>query len=163
MYELDELDRQILTILQDDGRASNVSIAKKIGVGHTRVRDRIMRMEESGVIEGYRVQLNPVALGQGILCIVQLKTDQGFDFAELIDQLLTLEEVVEVVNITGEFDAHIRIWARDVAHLRDILYTRLSALPAHKSTSSTIVLKRWEKPLGLDGDLIGGNGLSTEQ
>lgn len=149
MYQLDDLDRQILNILQHDGRASNVSIAKQLGVGHTRVRDRILRMEEAGVIEGYRVLLNPVALGQGILCIVQLKVDQGYDFTQFVEQLLEWDEVVEVVNITGDFDAHVRVWARDVAHLRDILYNKLSALPAHKSTNSTLVLQRWEKPFGL--------------
>ena len=148
-YELDDLDKKILSILQKDGRASNVSIAKEIGVGHTRVRDRILRMEEAGVIERYRVVINPAALGQGILCIVQLKVDQVFDFSDLLEELLQIDEVVEVANVTGQFDAHIRIWARDVAHLRDILYNKLSALPAHKSTDSTIVLKRWEKPLGL--------------
>jgi Lrp/AsnC family transcriptional regulator for asnA, asnC and gidA len=149
VYQFDSLDIEILRILQKDGRASNVSIAKRIGVGHTRVRDRILRMEDAGVIEGYRVLLNPMALGRGIMCIVQLKVDQGYDFAQLVEQLMGLDEVIEVSNVTGNFDAHVRIWARDVAHLRDLLYNKLSALPAHKSTNSTIVLKRWEKPLGI--------------
>ena len=150
MYQLDELDRQILKILQEDGRASHVSIAKAVGVGHTRVRDRILRLEEAGVIEGYQAVINPAVIGQGVLCIVQLKTDQQFSFDELVAQIMTIDEVVEVTNVTGQVDAHIRIWARDVAHLREILYNKLSNLPAHKSTNSTIVLKRWTKPLGLD-------------
>jgi len=149
LIELDELDKQILAILQQDGRASNVSIAKRVGVGHTRVRDRILRMEEAGVIVGYKAVVDPLALGQGILCVVQLKVDQGLDFGELVAELLQIDEVVEVANVTGQFDAHIRIWARDVVHLRDILYNKLSQLPAHKSTSSTIVLKQWDKPFGL--------------
>ena len=149
MYKLDELDRQILDILQEDGRASHVNIAKRLGVGHTRVRDRVLRMEEAGVIEGYQAIIDPAVLGQGVLCIVQLKTDQQLDFDKLVEQILGIDEVVEVTNVTGEVDAHIRIWARDVAHLRDILYNKLSILPAHKSTNSTIVLKRWRKPLGL--------------
>ena len=95
-YELDELDKQILTILQIDGRASHVSIAKRLEVGHTRVRDRILRMEEAGLIEGYHAIINPLVLGRGILCIVQLKVDQSFDFDVLIEQLLQIEEVVEV-------------------------------------------------------------------
>ena len=61
-YELDDLDKKILSILQEDGRASNVSVAREIGVGHTRVRDRILRMEEAGVIEQYRVVINPAVL-----------------------------------------------------------------------------------------------------
>lgn len=152
MPELDKLDKQILTILQEDGRASNVSIAKRIGVGHTRVRDRIIRMEEAGVIERYEAVINPAALERGILCIVQLEVNQAFDFNELVAQLLQFDEVVEVANVTGNFDAHIRIWTRDVAHLRDFLYNKLGQLPAHQSTSSSIVLNRWRKSLGIETD-----------
>jgi len=150
LYELDKLDKQILEILQTDGRATHVNIAQKLGVGHTRIRDRILRMEEAGVIKGYQVVINPAVLGQGILCIVQLKADQRMNFDELVDQLLQIDEIVEVTNLTGEVDAHIRIWARDVSHLRDILYNKLSVLPAHQSTNSTIVLRRWTKSLGLE-------------
>ena len=68
LYKLDMLDRQILVVLQNDGRASHVQIAKQLGVGHTRVRDRILRMEGAGIIEGYQAVLNPAALGQGGVC-----------------------------------------------------------------------------------------------
>jgi len=149
LFKLDDLDRKILEILQKDGRASHVNIARQLGVGHTRVRDRILRMEDAGVIAGYRAVINPAVLGQGVLCIVQLQTDQRMDFDKLVNEILAIDEVVEVVNVTGEVDAHIRIWARDVPHLREILYDKLSLLPAHRSTNSTIVLKRWTKPLGL--------------
>ncbi len=149
MYKLDELDKQILQILQEDGRASHVNIADKVGVGHTRVRDRILRMEKAGVIQGYRAVLNPAVLGHGIYCIVQLEADQRLDFEEFVEDLLQIDEVVEVANLTGQVDAHIHVWAQDIPHLRDILYHKLSVLPDHKSTNSSIVLKRWEKPLGL--------------
>ncbi|MBN1991706.1 MAG: Lrp/AsnC family transcriptional regulator [Anaerolineae bacterium] len=149
MYKLDKLDKQILNILQEDGRASHVNIARQLGVGHTRVRDRVLRLEQAGVIKGYRVVIDPAVLGQGVFCIVQLKVDQQFDFDELVKDILEIEEVVDVANVTGEVDAHIRVWARDVAHLREILYNKLSVLPAHKNTNSTIVLKHWRKPLGL--------------
>jgi Lrp/AsnC family transcriptional regulator, leucine-responsive regulatory protein len=149
LYKLDKLDRRILEILQEDGRASHVNIAKQLGVRHTRVRDRILRMEQAGVIKGYQAIIDPATLGQGILCIVQLKANQQLDFDELVKQILKIDEVVDVVNVTGDVDAHIRIWARDVDHLRDILYNKLSVLPAHKSTNSTIVLKHWRKSLGL--------------
>lgn len=151
MYKLDKLDKRILEILQEDGRASHVNIAKQLGVRHTRVRDRILRMEQAGVIKGYQAILDPDKLGQGILCIVQMKVNQQFDFDEVATQILQIDEVVDIANVTGDVDGHIRVWARDVAHLRDILYNKISVLPAHQSTNSTIVLKHWRKPLGLGG------------
>jgi Lrp/AsnC family leucine-responsive transcriptional regulator len=149
LYKLDKLDKRILEILQEDGRASHVNIAKQLGVRHTRVRDRILRMEQAGVIKGYQAILDPAKLGQGILCIVQMKVNQQFDFDEVATQILQIDEVVDIANVTGDVDGHIRVWARDVAHLRDILYNKISVLPAHQSTNSTIVLKHWRKPLGL--------------
>lgn len=151
MLELDELDRKILAILQEDGRASHVNIARQLGVGHTRVRDRILKMEEAEVIAGYQVVLNPVKLGHDVECVVQLEVDQRLDFEQLAQQLLQIDEVVEVINLTGPVDAHVRVWAKDIAHLREILYNKLSVLPAHKSTSSAIVLKQWKKSLGVGG------------
>jgi len=149
MFEPDDLDLKILTILQADGRASHVNIARSLGVGHTRVRDRILKMEDAGVISGYQVVLNPVKLGHTVECVVQLEVDQRLNFEELARQMLQIDEVVEVTNLTGAVDAHVRVWARDITHLRNILYNKLSTLPAHKSTSSAIVLKQWRKPLGL--------------
>jgi DNA-binding Lrp family transcriptional regulator len=81
--------------------------------------------------------------------VVQLEVDQRLDFEGLARQLLAIDEVVEVINLTGPVDAQVRVYARDIAHLREILYTKLSSLPAHKSTNSAIVLKQWRKPLDL--------------
>jgi DNA-binding Lrp family transcriptional regulator len=150
VYKLDDLDRQILEILQENGRASHVNIAKQLGVGHTRVRDRILRMEEAGVIKGYRAVIDPAVLGYGIHCIVLYKADQQLDFDELAEKILEIDEVVDVANVTGDFDAHIQVWARDVPHLRDILYYKLSVLPGFINTNSSIVLKHWWKPWGFN-------------
>jgi Lrp/AsnC family leucine-responsive transcriptional regulator len=109
-------------------------------------------MEEAGVIERYEAIINPAALERGILCIVQLQVNQAFDFNELVKQLLEFDEVVEIANVTGDFDAHIRVLTRDVTHLRDFLYNKLGQLPAHQSTNSSIVLNLWKKPLGIEID-----------
>ena len=149
MYKLDALDQKILTILQQDGRASHVNIAKQVGVGHTRVRDRILRMEEAGVIAGYQAVIDPAMLGHSVQCIIQLESDQGQDFDQFVHDLLQMDEVVEVANVTGSVDAFIQLWVKDIPHLRTIIYNRLSNFPAHKSTNTSIVLKSWQKPLGL--------------
>ena len=96
-------------------------IAKQIGVGHTRVRDRVLRIEEAGVTTGYQAVINPTVLGHTIPCVVQLETDQRQAIDEFLQQQLQMEEVVEVANNTGQVDAYMRTWARDIAHLRDIL------------------------------------------
>ena len=149
MIDLDDLDKQILALLQKDGRMSHVQIARQLKVGHTRVRDRILRMEEAGVIAGYQAVINPLVLGYNIHCIIQIEVDQRKDFGAFVDAMMQMEEVVEVVNLTGEYDVTVRIWARDVTHLHDILYHKISELPAHLRTVSSMVLSHQQKHLGV--------------
>ena len=148
--QLDKLDIKILKILQEDGRANHSEIARKLDVGHTRVRDHVMRMEAAGIIEGYGVFINPMKLGFTIQCFVHVEVDQERDFNQLIQQLLEMDEIVEIINITGEYDVILRAWLRDTIHFRHFLYDKISLLPAHKRTISNIVLGREAKPLGLD-------------
>ena len=151
MYNLDELDGQILHILQQNGRASHTEIARQLGVGHTRVRDHIHRMEAVGVITGYCATIDPLALGYSIHAIIHVSVDQQQDFDEFAAQLLAMDEVVEIFNVTGEFDALVRIWVRDFRHLREFLYGKISELPAHQNTVSSMVLANQVKPLTLSG------------
>ena len=149
MFQLDELDQQILKLLQEDGRASHVEIARQLEVGHTRVRDRIHRMEEAGVITGYVAQVDPLSLGYSIHAIIHVRVDQQEDFDEFANQLMQMDEVVEVFNITGEYDAIVRIWVKDFKHLRQFLYGAISELPAHQHTVSSMVLDNQVKSLTL--------------
>lgn len=151
MVHLDELDRKILKLLQLDGRATHSEIARQLEVGHTRVRDHVLRMEEAGVIRGYRATINPIVLGFSIHCLVHVQVDQEEDFSDFMHQLLEMNEVVEVTNLTGEYDVIVRAWLKDTIHLRDFLYNKLSVLPAHNRTVSSIILDRKGKPLGIGG------------
>ena len=149
MYQLDELDQRILKHLQQDGRATHVEIGRQLDVGHTRVRDRIHRMEEAGVITGYTAKIDPLALGYSIHAIIHVRVDQQENFDEFAAQLMQMNEVVEVFNITGEYDAIVRIWVKDFKHLREFLYGAISELPAHQHTVSSMVLDNQIKSLTL--------------
>ncbi|MCB0030893.1 MAG: Lrp/AsnC ligand binding domain-containing protein, partial [Anaerolineales bacterium] len=80
-----------------------------------------------------------------------VSVDQQQDFDEFAAQLLAMDEVVEIFNVTGEFDALVRIWVRDFRHLREFLYGKISELPAHQNTVSSMVLANQVKPLTLSG------------
>lgn len=149
MFELDDLDKKILDMLQNDGRTTHVEIGRQLDVGHTRVRDRIHRMEAAGVITGYRATIDPLVLGYSIHCLIHVEVDQQKNFDLFAEKVITMDEVVEVANLTGQYDAIVRVWVRDVTHLRDFLYNKLSVLPEHQKTVSSIVLNQYDKPLGL--------------
>ena len=156
MVQLDELDLQILAMLQKDGRAAHSEIARQLNVGHTRVRDHVMRMEDMGVITGYRVIVDPAVLGFNIQCMIHVEVDQQKDFDDFVGQLLEMEEVVEITNVTGKYDCIIRCWFTDTDHLREFLYQKLANLPAHINTMSNLVMNRSRRPITLPKNLSTG-------
>ena len=71
---IDETDRQILNILQENARTPNAEIARQVGMAPSAVLERVRRLETKGVIEGYETRLNPEALGLGLLAFVFVRT-----------------------------------------------------------------------------------------
>jgi len=113
------------------------------------VRDRIRKMEDAGVIERYATILNPANLGFLLNCFVEVTLDQQVENNSAIEALLKIEEVTEIHTLTGNMDAFVRIWARDVEHLRRILYDKFTNIPGMVRTNTIIVLGTHAKPLPL--------------
>jgi Lrp/AsnC family transcriptional regulator len=142
LYKLDDLDRQILEILQEDGRASHVNIAKRLGVGHTRVRDRIIRMEQAGVITGRVALADPAKLGCPLEVIVMIRA--GRHDAEWLDgfhtAVRTMSEVVGAYRMTGDLDYLLRVRVADVPAY-DAFYKRVIARIPLSDISASFVME----------------------
>lgn len=149
MVNLDDTDIKILRMLQTDVKLPLTQLSERLGIPHGTVRDRIRKMEEAGVIEGYAVVLNPAKLGYLMNCLVQVTLDQQVENDVVIKELLKIEEVTEIQILTGDVDAFVRIWAKDVEHLRKILYEKFTSVPGMLRTNTIMVLGTYNKPLPL--------------
>ena len=149
MYKLDDTDVKILRILQTNVRLPLTQLSQQLGIPHGTVRGRIRKMEDVGVIECYATILNPTKLGFLLNCLVQVTLDQQVENSHAIEALLKLEEVTEIQLLTGDVDALVRIWARDVEHLRHILYEKFTSIPGMLRTNTIMVLGTHTKPLPL--------------
>jgi len=149
MYKLDNTDVKILHILQTDVKLPLTQLSEQLGIPHGTVRDRVRKMEEAGVIECYAAILNPAKLGFLMNCLVEVTLDQQVENSLAIEALLKIEEVTEIQILTGDVDAFVRIWARDVEHLRQILYDKFTNIPGMLRTNTIIVLGTHTKPLPL--------------
>ena len=126
---LDPVDRQILSSLGANAKKSARSIARELGVSAGLVLDRIERLEEQGVILGYRVEVDHQAAGFGVSVFVWLQMDAQADVDASLDFCLAIPEV-EVANwTTGEYQLFLTVRVRDYAHLQDLLLTRLRGVP----------------------------------
>jgi Lrp/AsnC family leucine-responsive transcriptional regulator len=138
---LDGIDRQILNILQSDGRIANVAITRRVGLAPSAVLERIRKLEERGVISGYTARVNAAAVGQGLLAFVLVRTEETGAGLATPRRLAQVPEVQEVHNIAGEDCYLLKVRVRDTEALGRLLREKIGAVPAVRSTRTTIVLE----------------------
>lgn len=131
---LDVHDRQILAALQANARTSIAELARRVRLSQPAVRERVNKLETSGVNEGYRATVSPRALGYGIRAIVRVGR---CDYARIAKLIGRTPEVVNAFNVTGENSWILEIAVTDVGHL-DAVVSKFCTLA---ETSTSIILK----------------------
>ena len=140
---LDRFDRAILRILATEGRISAVELARRVGLSKSPVQARMKRLEESGVIAGYRATLDPVKMGLAHVAFVEVRLSdtreaalQAFNRA-----VLTVPEVEQAHMIASRFDYLLKVRTADIAEYRRVLAERISALPHVAQTSTYVAME----------------------
>ena len=137
---IDVIDRQILTMMQGNGRISNAEIARAVGMAPSAILERIRKLEERGLIRGYTVMLNPAALGQALLAYLFVTTDRRTWNADAAGTLAAIEEVQEVHHVAGEDCFLVKVRTKDTQALGRLLQDRIGSIPGITGTRTTIVL-----------------------
>jgi len=137
--EIDEIDRDILRLLSHDGRASVRDVAARTGIGRATAYNRIQRLEDSGVIRGFTVVVDPRKAGAGLAAYVYVKIDQR-GWRNLGRLVAGLPGVEHVALVSGEFDLLVLVRVRDPSDLRDVVLERLHAIEGVTATQTTFVL-----------------------
>lgn len=130
----DAYDRRILAELQADARLSMAELGRRVHLSQPAVTERVRKLESSGVIGGYRAQINLAALGYGIRAVVRVGRT---DYAAMLRLLEATPEVLQAYNVTGEHSWVLEIAVVDVPHL-DAVVSRFCAL---SDTATSIILK----------------------
>ena len=116
---MDDLDWRLLEALQDDGRASYADLGRRVGLSPSAVTERVRRLEESGVIMGYRCVVDPEKLGLSIMALVRLRYPHG-NYKPFHDLLATTFEIIEAHHVTGEDCFVLTVRARSMRHLEQV-------------------------------------------
>jgi DNA-binding Lrp family transcriptional regulator len=140
---MDLFDRKILATLQDDGRLTITELAERVGLSLSPCHRRLRTLEQSGVIRGYRAQLDPGMLGLNFSAIVFVTLREGD--REAVDtferSVLDLPQVVQAQRLFGDPDYMLRVISRDLPAFQRLYDEHLSALPGVQRLSSTLVMK----------------------
>ena len=141
--ELDKIDRNILRILQNDGRISFTELGEKVGLSTTPCTERVRRLEREGIIEGYYARLNPHALGQELLVFVEIKlqSKSGNIFEDFRREVRQIPQIMECHLVSGEYDYLIKVRLPNMSAYRDMLGNILLQLPAASESRSYVVME----------------------
>ena len=152
---IDDIDRKILTILQQNARTSNAQIAREVGMAPSAILERIRKLETSGVIRGYEARLNPEALGLDLLAYVFVASDDLVGEVTTAEVLAGIPEVQEAHHIAGEDCFLLKVRVKDAKTLGRLLRERFGVLPSVRQTRTTVVLETIRESAQLP---IGGSG-----
>ena len=143
--ELDRYDRQILAILQSDGRISNQDLADRIGLSPSPCLRRVRTLEESGLIAGYRAHLDAKKLGLALMALIHISMDRHTPerFSDFEAAVSEIPEVMECLLITGQAaDYQLKVVVRDMDAYQDLLLNRITGIKGVSGVHSSFVLRR---------------------
>ncbi|NJE01149.1 Lrp/AsnC family transcriptional regulator [Thermococcus sp. JdF3] len=141
---LDELDRMILHILQEDGRASYSEIARRLKVPESTVRLRVKKLIERGVIRKFSALINPFKAGYSIVAFIAVDVEPS-RVKKAAEELSKLPEVDVLGIATGAHDILMQVTVRDLHELESFLIEKLGRIEGIKSTETSILtsVRKW--------------------
>ena len=120
--QLDETDRALLLLLSEDARISHRALARTLGIAQGTGTNRVRRLEETGVIQGYRVALNPSQLGWSMTIMAGLRIEKG-RMINVQQKISADPRVFAVYDVTGDWDSIVLARVRDRADLDNLTKT----------------------------------------
>ncbi len=141
--DLDRIDRQILAILQDDGRIANLKLAESVALSPTAVLARVQRLTREGYILGYEARLNPLKLGAGMLVFVEVLLDRTTPnvFDQFKAAVQVRPEIMECHMVAGGFDYLLKTRTADMNAYREFAGAVLWQLPGVRETRTYAVME----------------------
>jgi Lrp/AsnC family leucine-responsive transcriptional regulator len=146
----DRYDTAILRALAADGRMSVTELARRVGLTKTPVQARVKRLEEAGVIAGYRAVLSPIRMGMAHVAFVEVRLSDTREAAlQAFNKAVRgVPEIEECHMMAAGFDYLLKVRTSDIGDYRRVLGERISSLP-HVASTSTYVAMEAVKDTGL--------------
>lgn len=145
--KLDSTDRKILKELQINSKITNVELSKKVGLSPAPTLGRVQKLEKSGLIKSYHARANAQALGLGFTALIQVSLTRQINNAiqNFIKQINGIDEIVECVQLTGNFDYQLKIIVADIPAFDRLISEKLSLIEEIGQMQTLVVLSEVKK------------------
>ena len=140
-YQIDNLDKQILHALMENARTAYAELAKRFNVSAGTIHVRVEKLKQAGIITGTQLSISTKRLGYDVCCFIGINLNNARDYPETLIKLEALEEVVEAYYTTGNYSIFIKVMAKSIDHLQDVLINKIQAIEAIQSTETLISLQ----------------------
>lgn len=157
MEKIDNLDKKILEIISCNARVPFKDVAIDCGVSRAAIHQRVQRLIDMGVIVGSGYHVCPTSLGYNTCTYVGITLEKGSMYKRVVAEFEKIPEIVECHFTTGPYTMLIKLYARDNAHLMELLNNRLQEIPGVNATETLISLKqsiKKEVPIGLQHEEV---------
>ena len=137
--ELDEIDRRLLDLLQDDCRTALVRLGEQVGLSAPSVLERIKKLEAAGIVSGYHATLDAKRLGLDITAFIGVITDHPSAIGQFEQQVMAIADVLECHHVTGEYTLLLKVKTANTSSLERLI-SRIRLLEGVSRTETLVVL-----------------------
>ncbi|NHJ04347.1 MAG: Lrp/AsnC family transcriptional regulator [Candidatus Heimdallarchaeota archaeon] len=116
----DPIDKEIIDLLREDSRVTNIQIAKKIKRSESTVRQRVSKLSDKGIIKKFSIIVDPIALGFNTIAYVGINTNPS-RLLKVIKSLKKIEDIISIATTTGDYMILCEIWTEDGLHLSEVV------------------------------------------
>lgn len=143
MEKLNTVDKNIIRVLQKNGRISFAELSRQVGLSATPCKERVKRLEREGVIKGYTALINPDYLDAGLVVFVQIRLSRSAKdtFEDFRDAAMLLPEIQECYLVSGSFDYLLKARVADMSSYRQFYGETLLTLPGVHECTSYVVME----------------------
>jgi len=145
--ELDKTDLQILKILQQNGRITNLQLSNEIGLSPAPTLERVRKLENSGYILSYHALVDEEKLGLGIKTFIQVSLDfhQNNTIKNFLEAIQEIKEITECHHVTGQCDFLLKVYVKDIKAYEQLIMQKISRIIVVKTFQTMIIMSTNKK------------------
>jgi DNA-binding Lrp family transcriptional regulator len=145
--KIDETDRKILNLLQEDARRSFKDMAQRVGVSEATVFVRVRKLTKAGVVKSFKAILEPIIVGKGTIAFIMVKAAPN-EYPNVLQELKKIKDIYEIYDVTGPSYAILKVRTENPERLAELI-DQIGAIRGIESTETSMVLRNVKEDLSL--------------